>query len=192
MHDKINKKMLIIVNVICFIGLFGLFVIKLLMSDIVFWILTVLWLGIIAYTNYNIIVKSSDILNAIQTADKTGVFQLQQKKLAEAYHSLVMRESMFLSMDENSKLRETYETIVKQVMSNIKSAVQYMQTYDYVTCPKPIYLNDLCNNNKILLAKVSELVELVIRIDSTADDVDITEVDDILESLRSVLENEEK
>jgi hypothetical protein len=135
-------------------------------------------------------VKNTDVTTAIKSADKAGIFHYYTKQLIDAYNSIMSRQEMFQDMDEDDKVRGAYELIAKQVISNIKSAIQYMQTYDYVTRPTPDYLDKLCKNNKKLLSRVSELIEVVIQIDSTADDVDLTKVDDILESLRSVLVNE--
>lgn len=186
MKNGINKKAVILVNIISLVMLVGIILIKFLLNNIIFGIAFILWILFIAYSNYTIIVKNTDITEDIKAANKHHVFDFEEKALIDAYQSITIRAEFFEKLEDGDKLKETYELIRQQVLSNIKSAVQYMQTYDYVTCPSRRYIDNLRADNSKLLRQLSELVELVIKINSTADDIDLTLVDCMLESLRSV------
>lgn len=185
MKNDIDKKALILVNIIAFITLIIMLIIKFTLSVVLFYIMFVFWLIFIIYSNYNIIIKNTDITSSIKAANRRHVFDCQTNELITAYKSVKLRENFFTESGKN--VQDTYELIRQQIFSNIKSAVQYMSAYDYAISPEPKYLNDLCEQNEKLLSSLSELVELIIKIDSTVDDTDLTEVECIIESLRGVL-----
>lgn len=175
-------------NVLGLVMFIGIVVIKFLFPPAVFYVTFVLWIAFIAYANYSIIVKNTDITEDIKSADRKNIFKAQTHSLIKAYESVSMRKEFFETLEDDSKIKEAYNRLRRQVLSNIKSAVQYMKSYDYANCPEPTYLNRLCQENDGLMTKLSELVELLIQIESTADDADLTLVNDILESLRNVKE----
>lgn len=183
--NGIDKKTLIILNLFAFIAL-GI-LIAILPSTLLIWFLIV-WLVVVLFANYFIIVRNTDISNDISAADKSrnGIFRKQIKSLQIAKDSIELREPIFMSLAEDNKMREIYELISKQVYSNIKSSVQYMNTYDYVRCPLPTYLNELCQQTDKLLQQLSELVEYQIKLESTVDDIDTNKVDSMLEALHEI------
>lgn len=192
MKSNINKKLLITINAVNILMLIGIIIVKFLLNQYVFYAIFVVWIMFVAYSNYNVLVQNTDIAGIIKSADKQGVFKSETELLLQAHKSVVMREACFSHLQDGDILKEAYEQISKQIYSNIKSAVQYMKTYDYVMRPSYFYLTNLCDNTKTLLAKMSELVELSIRMESTADDVDMSVVNNILESLRSVIDEQQE
>lgn len=186
--SHIDKNAVLLVNAIGIILFIGVASLKFLFNNTIFIIAFIIWTGFIIYANYTVIVKNSDITEDIKAANKHHLFDSEAKALTDAYLSVTARKDFFENMDEDSKFKEVYELIYQQIYGNIKSAVTYMKTYDYVTNTNrhsPLLIKLISDNNN-LLKQLSELIELVIKIDSTADDVDLTVVDCMLEALREV------
>lgn len=191
MKPKINKIAFIIVNAIAFVSLGVILLIKFIMSDILFYILFAAWLIFIIFINYDILIKSADIKNTIKAADKRHRFTLEVNILIKNYDEIENSRKFFETTGQS--VMDTYELVRKQVYSNIKSAVQYMEYASMSGHNDPVpEVYTLCESNEKLLDKLQDLVGLVIKIDSRTDDVDTSSIEYIIESLKELLEENEQ
>lgn len=184
-NNGIDKKTVFVIDILAIIVLVFLFIIlpkKYLIYFLIVWLLVML------IANYFLIVKNTDITNDLASADKSrnGIFRNQVKALQIARESIVLREPVFMNLEDDNKMKDVYILISKQVYSNIKSSIQYMSTYDYIRRPNPTYLNELCQQTEKLLQQLSELVEYQIKLESTVDDIDTNKVDSMLDALKEI------
>ncbi|MBR4183330.1 MAG: hypothetical protein IKQ56_05855, partial [Lachnospiraceae bacterium] len=108
--------------------------------------------------------------------------------LIKSYESLAQRRKFFEALDETDQSRVVYDKALTQCLSDVKSAAQFIENYDYILKPNTRYLMELCADATSLSERVSELVEMLIRVESMADDVEVEKLDYMLESFKTVLE----
>ena len=160
-----------------------------------------LWLIYEIVINYKIFVsdaryvdvKQEELLkekwiNRLSHAGKKRTFSVERKQLIKSYESLILRKKYFSALPVEDENRVAYERAVTQCLSDVKSATQFIENYDYILKPDTRYLRELCSDAMALSEKVSALVEMLIRVESTADDVNVEKLDYMLESLKTVLE----
>ena len=72
---KIDIKTLIIVNLINFVILGGAVLLFLMEMDMAAYIAIAIWIISVIYTNYSVIVRNTDMINIIHSADKHHKFK---------------------------------------------------------------------------------------------------------------------
>jgi len=127
-------------------------------------------------------------INKLTHAGKPGTFRKERTQLIKSYESLIQRKKYFSEIPEGDESRSVYEKSVTQCLSDIKSATQFIDNYDYIMKPDPRYLTELCADATSLSDRISELVEMLIRLESTKDDVNVEKLDYMLESFKTVLD----
>lgn len=154
-------------------------------------VLIVLWLAFVIYSNYIVLIKSNDIIANLKSADKRKLFHSQIDTIERCYNAIKFKEEFFDEYDDDNSIGASYDLLMRQMIANIDSATNYIRSYDTVLRPNTEYVNNIAKNSQELVNKLNELCELVTKIDDSTSEVDITYVDDLLSSLRKVVNNEE-
>lgn len=186
-------KPVIVVNIINVMILLVLVV--LLLFDIpkfIVYILIAIWGSYAVYSNYQLILKQNDIIASLKASAKGSYFEAQITRLSKVYNAISNRQDFYSRYEEGDSIRSAYDLLQKQIASNIVQATNYIKHYDYITKPRTTYLDEIVRNSNELLTKSIELSELVLQIEDSTSDVDTTYVDDMLESLRKVVKDEEQ
>lgn len=186
-------KNVIIANIINFVILFIIvFMMFLHFPKLLVYGLLVVWFVLVIYQNYSLLMKSneSDIIYELKKANKKGVFDERVNAIITYYKAIEFKRDFFESYEEDSSIRASYELLSRQMTSNIISLTKYLRSYDYVSRPFTSYVMNIARDCKELVDKLNELSELVVKIDDSTSNVDITYVDDMLESLRKVVKDE--
>lgn len=176
--------MLVVINLI---GMVMLVVIAILIAvtkeALLCCLLAVLWL--VYEIAGNIMVwKSLRSKLRLLNSDKRGIFDSFIRLLQSQYESIASREEFFMKQDDN--LKSLYIDIREQASSNIRSATAYMETYDYVTRPEPIYLKNLCCQGDALVRKFNALVTQIVDIDTNATTLDTHYIDDVISCMNEM------
>jgi len=185
-------KNLILTNVVNIFVLIGVCILKIVCGNLVFLIGMLGWLCLAIYTNYDLLIKSKDLMGRLKSANKHGMFRHQVSVIEDSYLAIEHKSEFFMSYDESSSIRKAYDLLQKQMLSNLNASVKYLEGYDYRTRPSTRYIDNICRECEELVSKLNDLSELVASIDDSASDVDVTYVDDLIKSLRSVQNNEEE
>ncbi len=183
---KIDLKTLIMVNIINFIILGGAVLLFIMDMDMIAYIAIAIWVISVIYTNYSIIVRNTDTVTVIKAADRHNLFAKQTEILIKTYRSVEFHAEFFDSEEPGSMMKEAYDLINEQVTGNISSAVKFMRSYDHITRPPYDFLTNICSQNEELVNSLTKLVELTLKIDSKADDVDTSYVDNLIQSLKDL------
>lgn len=186
-------KNVIIANIINFVILFIIvFMMFLHFPKLLVYGLLVVWFVLVIYQNYSLLMKSSesDIIYELKKANKKKMFDVWVNDIITYYKAIEFKRDFFEAYEEDSSIRASYELLSKQMTSNIISLTNYLKSYDYVLRPYTFYVMDTAKDCEKLVNKLNELSELVLKIDDSTSNVDITYVDDMLESLRKVVKDE--
>ena len=141
------------------------------------------------YANMSMLRQKQDKFR-LEASNKKGRFDSQVRILQRQYDSVMSRQSYFRDrVAADSNLQEVYAAIVEQIQSNIDSAAQFMESYDYYTCPEPTYLNNLCRDGETLIRKFNALVEQIVDIETNPTTLDMAYVDDVTECLQKMRSN---
>jgi hypothetical protein len=185
-------KNFIAVNVINVIALAFIVIIGLVTRNIpLFLILLILWFAYVVYANYDTLVAKNDIISALKHSDKRGHFKSYIADLVKAYNAITYKQEYFSKYEPDSSVYKTYDLLLKRIESNIKKATNFIEGYNYQSNQSTEYIKTICLDSTKLVEKLNNLSELVLKVDDTSSDVDITYVDDMLISLREVLNDEE-
>lgn len=188
---KIDIKTLIIVNLINFVILGGAVLLFLMEMDMAAYIAIAIWIISVIYTNYSVIVRNTDMISIIRSADKHHKFKNECESLIRTYKSINFHAEFFNSEEPGSMMKEAYDLIAEQTHGNIISAVKFMRSYNYITCPPYDFLTNICNQNEEMVKSLTKLVELTLKIDSKADDVDLSYVNNLIQSLKELSDGKE-
>ena len=183
---KYNIKLLLTVNLINLVILGGALLLLLMEMDIPAYIALAVWIISVVYTNYSIIVRNTDMVNLIRAADKHHKFNRECESLIKTYKSINFHAEFFDSEEPGSMMKEAYDLIAEQAQGNINSAVKFMRSYNYITCPPYDFLTNICVQNEEMVTSLTKLVELTLKIDSKSDDVDLSYVNNLIQSLKEL------
>lgn len=128
---------------------------------------------------------------ALEAADRKKIFGPERKVLSGALASVLIKIDFFDDYGKDSSVRKAYDMICAHIVRNVRSAIRWIDAYDYVLKPGKDYLTGIVSNTKQLSAKLSELSDTCIRIDDSADKTDTAYADDLLASLRDMLADDE-
>lgn len=183
----LNNIINIVIIVIISIGL----VTKLLPLPL-FLIMLTMWLIWVIYSNYQFIFHSRDIIAEMRRADKRHLFDTQIMVFNDANKSVQLKKELFKQYEDMGKISQAYEMIAIQVYNNTESALNFIKNYDYISNASRNYLLNLTNETRELIHKLNDLGDMLLQIEDDSHDVDISYVDEMLDSLRRVNSNEQQ
>jgi len=117
-----------------------------------------------------------------------GLYSVCEK----ACGSLETKREQFEGYPRDDSLRQTFDLISKRIILNMDRANRYIDSYDYVTLPDPVYLRKVANNSSEMIRKLNELSDLALQIEDSATDVDSSSADYMLEALRDLLKEDDE
>lgn len=174
------------VNIACAVLLLCVIAIALVAGPVFGVLLVLLWLVVTGALNYLVYTNSKDLTLRIEKSAKYGLFRDEINLLKRNYLAVLDWGSNTSEYDAESSITKAYNLISTQMDNTVESAIKYIKTYDYHTRPRPGYLLDLCNKSNQLVRRLHELQELILKVDDSTSDVDITYVDDLLDALREM------
>lgn len=184
-----NVKRVVITNVISIVALGLIYAISIIVNIFPLSVfLGVCWLAYVLYANYFILMKSNDIESRLDYANKHNFFDGTVKIVKKHIKSMESRQDLFDSMAEDDKIKQVCMSVEEQFYINVDYIIKYMSSFDYVLHPNNQIsrIHALVNQNQILIDKVNLLVEQLIEVDKSTDNLDTSMLDDIIESLRSM------
>lgn len=149
-------------------------------------ILILCWLiftGALGYMEY---MSQRDLISRLERAKRLGYFNAEVDTLTVNYRAIEAWGEHAASHGEESSIYKSHDLLFSQMKNIIESAIKFMNTYDYHTNPYPQYLMDLCKQSQKLVGKLHELQNLVLQVDDSTSEVDISYVDDLLSALREM------
>lgn len=149
-------------------------------------IVIVLAIIVIVALNFLGAQSNSDVVERLRSSPKRGFFDNQIEHLVKNYHAIQQWGSNAKEYDETSSITKSYNLIVSQMNNIMESAIKYIKTYDYISQPRSTYIVGLLDKSDTLVSKLHELQELILKVDDSTSDVDISYVDDMLEALREL------
>ena len=194
-----NRKELI-QNIIISIILFGLtFIVYLVTENIylffgtlVCWIIYMLYMGYTLFfkTNGDIIVEYT---KRMKKANKYSRFDKDCVVLLDSLQVLNFRKQYFNKYKEGS-IRKSFDLLERQILHNVDIAITYMENYNYDAIRKTEQsverLASAVVNCSEATDKLRELYDMTVKIDDSASVIDISYVDNLLESLKDVATDE--
>ena len=154
-----------------------------------FLIMLTMWLIWVIYSNYQFIFHSRDIIAEMRRADKRHLFDTQIMVFNDANKSVQLKKELFKQYEDMGKISQAYEMIAIQVYNNTESALNFIKNYDYISNASRNYLLNLTNETRELIHKLNDLGDMLLQIEDDSHDVDISYVDEMLDSLRRVNSN---
>lgn len=133
------------------------------------------------------LLKSDDIKAKLIQADKYKMFSPYVKEICNTVDSVEFYRDVFSGYPPDNSIHETFEYLDKKAYQNAERGYRWIKTYNYISCPSHKYIIELTNNCYEISKKLSELNELMIKVEDSASDVDISYVDDLLASLKELL-----
>jgi mevalonate kinase len=125
--------------------------------------------------------------------DKAGksLFIEEINRTKQTLKSVDARAHIFEDID-NENLKDIYEKLKQQIYTNAEYITKYIDAYDYVMKPvtQKEKIKELIKQNEMLISKLNILVEQMISVDKSVNDLDTTYVDDIIDALKTVSETQ--
>lgn len=152
----------------------------------------ILWLIYMGIVNIYLLHSNStrSVKSKLLNADHKGYFRTEIDSIISAIDSVEFYKPVFSGYDESSSIRKTYDLLAKKCDNNVQKAVRWMGNYNYASKPSTKYLSDIAENSRYITQKLDELNELVIQVEDSAAETDISYVDDLLKSLKEIVEDE--
>ena len=151
-----------------------------------FLIMLTMWLIWVIYSNYQFIFHSRDIIAEMRRADKRHLFDTQIMVFNDANKSVQLKKELFKQYEDMGKISQAYEMIAIQVYNNTESALNFIKNYDYISNASRNYLLNLTNETRELIHKLNDLGDMLLQIEDDSHDVDISYVDEMLDSFESL------
>lgn len=184
-------KPLVIVNAVNITLLIPLVIVYLAIGTPL-WFLAIfaLWLCYVIASNIYLL-RSDDILVKLKRADKHGVFTNQIAIICRAVESVEFYRPIFGKYEEGNSIRNTFELLAEKTEGTVIKAIRWLSQYNKASNPSTEYMTALSRDCNYVMQKLNELNELVLQVEDSATDKDISFVDDMLSSLKEMLENEQ-
>lgn len=155
-------------------------------------VLLAIWLGYTLWANLSLFSdkeKDIDLEKMVRFNEKYRYFFDDGMVISNCSK---MAEERIKVLDELDVVQEsiltTADKIKRQLDTNAKHAVMFIKAYDYNLKPDASYLSKIRASSLCLYNKLNELIELVLKNEKSTEDIDLSSVDDILESLKEVSE----
>lgn len=134
--------------------------------------------------------NSRETLQLLKRNKKYRWFEDYIDKMDSVYKGSVSKLNSLKELEVSESIIDAAEKIVSQIGSNVDACILYVKTYSYQIDEEfrsyNQYLERLCTESKHLEDKLEELINLVFENKKSADDIDLSSVDDILEALKEV------
>lgn len=176
------------VNILCLALLIGVVTIVSLIGGAIGMVLVLLWCVITGALNYMEYLSSKDPVTKLMRAAPRGQFTDEVNAICKNYEAVSSWSKNATQYDSASSISKSYDLISLQMLNILESATKYIKTYDYISRPRPTFLQGLQRESYELVRKLHELQELILKIDDSTSDVDISYVDDLLDGLRQMSE----
>lgn len=151
-------------------------------------ILLVFWAIFVGGLCYMEHLSQVDILARLERAKPSGYFVSEVQTLTTNYKAIESWSEHAESHGVESSIYKSHELLFSQMNNILESAIKFIKSYDYHTNPTPKYLWDLQKQSDKLVKKLHELQDLVLQVDDSTSEVDISYVDDLLSALREMKE----
>ncbi len=129
-----------------------------------------------------------DLAGRLRKAAQGTFFETDANRFCAAWEDLQSKERFFADHGVEGEFYKAYSLIERQMKSDIKSAIQYVEANGKAVGRKGSYFVELLDSTESLSEKLSKLTEYTIRLDSIPDDIDMSELDGFLESISAVAE----
>lgn len=150
-----------------------------------------IWIIWFIYSNYVIVIQSSDICYQLKASDRYNNFNSQIGTLQRQYDSIMESESVIKDLND-ANINRVYELASSEVINNINSSIKIIKVsgrQNYNSYRDEV--DGLINENNDVIEKLNEVVKYTISIDLEVNSVDTSYINDILNSLRSVKNEQE-
>ena len=141
-------------------------------------------------TNGDIIVEYT---KRMKKANKYSRFDKDCVVLLDSLQVLNFRKQYFNKYKEGS-IRKSFDLLERQILHNVDIAITYMENYNYDAIRKTEQsverLASAVVNCSEATDKLRELYDMTVKIDDSASVIDISYVDNLLESLKDVATDE--
>lgn len=155
-----------------------------------FIIIFIIWIIYVGAINYQMLVKDTDTLAALKSADKKRLFTHEIDVLIKAVQSIEFYRNIFEKYEVGNSIRDAYDLLAKTAYHNVNKATLWIQHYDYITRPPTSQLQKMVNESQDVTVKLNQLDELILQIDSDSENTDLSAIDDMLNSLKEVIHDE--
>ena len=153
---------------------------------------SVLWLVYTIFANMHVLAGERQVSRrkTIRESNHKGRFDKEVEELEKQYDSIKSREEFMKTTPDS--MQDLYEKILEQAESNLESAAAYMDSYDYVTNPDPVYLKKLILEGDTLVQKFNNLLEKLVDVDTNPTDLDVKYIDDLTNCLQEMREDQKR
>ena len=153
---------------------------------------SVLWLLYTIFANKYVLSEKKEVSRraTIREYNHKGRFNKEVDELEKQYDSIKSREEFMKTTPDS--MQDLYVKILEQAESNLESAAAYMESYDYVTNPDPVYLKKLILEGDTLVQKFNNLLEKLVDVDTNPTDLDVEYIDDLTNCLAEMRENQKQ
>lgn len=159
-----------------------------------YFLIFAIWLVYMIISNVKL-VRQMDNMYLLRKFKNKGLFISEIEILEQAVQSVDFYNDVFSKYEPGDAIRDVYDETSKRICINIDKAIRWLECYNYENRhtfnTSHEYIINLANDSKSFVTKMTELVDMLIRVDDTASDTDMCFVDDILQSLREVLNENE-
>ena len=145
------------------------------------------------WNNMGVLIEESNSREALQLLKKNKKYRWFEDyidKMDSIYKGSVSKLDSLKELEVSESIIDAADKIVIQIGSNVDACILYIKTYSYQIDEDfrsyNQYLERLCIESKNLEDKLEELINLVFENKKSADDIDLSSVDDILEALKEV------
>ncbi|MBO5434368.1 hypothetical protein J6A31_00905 [bacterium] len=184
------KNILIIngVNILLLIAM--VIVYALIGHPIWFLVIFFVWIGYMLVLNVNLI-QDNNPMTALRKSDKKHLFTSEIEVLEKSIQSVDFYSDIFTKYESGDKIRDMYDSLSERAHDNIDKATRWIRGYNYIANPPRDYILKLVQTNLSIVAKLSELNDLLLQVEDSTSDTDMSFVDDMLVSLKEMLSSDE-
>lgn len=170
------------------IGLLIGFIVLYIVLGFPIWFLFIfgIWLVYMIICNMYLL-RSDDIKKKLMQADSRHEFKGYVKAICNAIDSVEFFRHVFSEYPPDNPIHETFDFLDKKAYQNAERAYRWIKTYNYIIKPSQEYIIRLAENSYQITQKLSDLNELMIKVEDSTSNVDISYVDDLLMSLKELL-----
>ena len=181
---------IIIINIVNGILLLLLSVLYVILSFPIWLSIALVLFVIYIFIINHYLLKKTDLKIQLIQADKNHRFKNEVIDLLRALESVEFYKDIFEKYEPIDPVRKTYDTLKNKAELNVQRAIKWINHYNPISCPSAEYIWKLSSNSQQIVTKLDELDEVVIKLEDSTSDVDLSYVDNILTSLKEILEDE--
>lgn len=193
-----NKKELL-QNIVIGLVLFGLiFIVYFVTEDLkIFFVALAFWLLYMIFMGYTLFLKKQpnegdNYAIRMKKANKYKKFNEPCILLLDGLQVLEFRREFFEKYQDGS-IKKSFELLEKHILHNVEIAVTFMENYNYHAIQDGQSMERLHKavlNCSEATKKLRELYDATVKVDDSATSIDISYVDNLLESLNDITTEE--